>query len=103
MDEGHSESARVFKALSDENRLRILEMLSNGEKCACLLLERMDITQPTLSHHMKVLCDSGIVAARKSGKWIHYSICHDGFGSAAELFKTLTTAKPKECCEKDCC
>ena len=49
----------ICKALSDENRLRILQMLRSGEKCACKLLEELNISQPTLSHHMKILCDSG--------------------------------------------
>ena len=62
--------ASVFKALGDENRIRILQMLHGGELCACKLLETLNITQPTLSHHMKILCDNGI---RKEGKWSHYS------------------------------
>ena len=53
--------ADVFKAFCDENRIRILKLLTTGEKCACKLLEELNITQPTLSHHMKILCDSGIV------------------------------------------
>ncbi len=68
----------VFKALSDENRIRIFKMLRSGEKCACKLLEELNISQPTLSHHMKILCDAGIVTGRKAGKWTHYSICCDG-------------------------
>ena len=59
----------VLKALSDENRIRILKMLHSGEKCACKLLEELNISQPTLSHHMTILCDSGIVNGRKEGKW----------------------------------
>ena len=49
-------------------------MLSSGEKCACIILESFNFTQPTLSHHMKVLMDSGIVKCRKEGTWIHYSL-----------------------------
>jgi len=70
--------ARIFKALADENRLQILTLLQKGELCACHLLEELNITQPTLSHHMKLLCDSGIVNYRKEGKWMHYSISPDG-------------------------
>ena len=70
-------TAVIFKAFCDENRIRILQLLSDGEKCACKLLEEMNITQPTLSHHMKILCDSGIVEGRKEGKWMHYSISCD--------------------------
>ena len=66
--------ADVFKALSDGNRLAILRMLSDGETCACRMLEELDISQPTLSHHMKILCGSGLVKARRSGQWSYYSI-----------------------------
>jgi ArsR family transcriptional regulator, arsenate/arsenite/antimonite-responsive transcriptional repressor len=69
--------ALVFKALGDENRLQIVRMLSGGEKCACKLLEQIVITQPTLSHHMKILCDCGLVNVRREGKWSHYSL-NDG-------------------------
>lgn len=66
--------AVICKALSDPNRLQIMQMLSEGEKCGCKLLEAFDITQPTLSHHMKILCECGLVKSRKEGKWHHYSI-----------------------------
>ncbi|MEE0831631.1 MAG: metalloregulator ArsR/SmtB family transcription factor [Longicatena sp.] len=68
------ELAKMFKALGDENRLHIISLLSDGEKCACKLLDTLAITQPTLSHHMKILCDVGLVKARKDGKWTHYAI-----------------------------
>ena len=53
--------ALIFKAFCDENRVRIIKLLRSGEKCACKILEEIHVTQPTLSHHMKILCDSGIV------------------------------------------
>ena len=84
-------NARVFKALCDENRLMILEMLQSGEKCACVLLEKLNITQPTLSHHMKILVESGIVSSRKQGKWTHYSINAAGSEAAEKLLRKLTT------------
>ena len=83
----------IFKALSDENRIRILKMLHSGEKCACKLLEEMHITQPTLSHHMKILCDAGIVTSRKEGKWIHYSICCEGICRVRGLMKEVLSAE----------
>ena len=70
--------ASMFKAFCDENRLQILQLLRDGERCACSILDEMQITQPTLSHHMKILCDSGVVDGRKEGKWMHYSISEDG-------------------------
>ena len=66
--------ARLFKALSDPGRLMIVDMLSGGELCACVILEKFNITQPTLSHHMKTLCESGLVDSRKEGKWTYYSL-----------------------------
>ncbi|MCX7843729.1 MAG: metalloregulator ArsR/SmtB family transcription factor [Clostridia bacterium] len=74
MENKYVQNANLFKALSDPNRLMILEMLSDGELCACKILDALDITQPTLSHHMKILCDCGLVNATREGKWMHYSI-----------------------------
>lgn len=64
----------ICKALSDPNRLRIVQLLTYGEQCACELLEQMQITQSTLSHHMKTLEDCSLVSARREGKWSHYSL-----------------------------
>ena len=96
LEKNYSENARVFKAFCDENRLMILEMLQNGEKCACVLLVKLRISQPTLSHHMKILVDSGIVSARKDGKWTYYSISETGSENAANLLKELTTVSVKD-------
>jgi len=74
MNDTCEEFAQLFKALSDPNRLRIMRMLSYGELCACRLLEELNITQPTLSHHMGYLCECGLVNGRKEGKWMHYSL-----------------------------
>lgn len=89
MNIDEKKTATVFKAFCDENRIRILDMLSTGEKCACKLLEEIDVTQPTLSHHMKILCDSGIVVGRKEGKWTHYSISQKGIDEAQKYLDTL--------------
>ena len=79
----------IFKALSDENRIRILKILHSGEKCACKLREELNISQPTLSHHMKILCDAGIVNDRKEGKWTHYSMCCEGVQKVRAFMKDL--------------
>lgn len=81
--------AAMFKAFADENRIQILELLRDGERCACRLLEEMKITQPTLSHHMKILCDSGIVVGRKEGKWMHYSISKEAHSKVKESLEEL--------------
>ena len=72
-----SEISLICKALSDQNRLQIIYLLTYGEQCACELLEQMKITQPTLSHHMKVLENCSLVIARRKGKWSHYSLNRD--------------------------
>ncbi|WP_411335331.1 ArsR/SmtB family transcription factor [Ruminococcus gauvreauii] len=96
--------AVIFKAFCDENRIRIIKLLRSGEKCACKLLEEINVTQPTLSHHMKILCDSGIVVGRKEGKWTHYSISEKGVEQSKECLRQLTTldveCENKPCCEK---
>ena len=72
MDIKYNNNALLFKALSDANRLLIIEYLIEGERCACKILEQLQISQPTLSHHMKILCENDIVLGRKDGKWMHY-------------------------------
>ena len=84
-------TALIFKALADENRIRILKLLQNGEKCGCVLLDDLKITQPTMSHHMKILCDSEIVVGRKEGKWVYYSISSEGASAAVQCLQELTT------------
>ena len=92
----------IFKALCDENRVQIFRLLQGGERCACHLLEEMELTQPTLSHHMKILCDSGLVVGRKEGKWMHYSISAEGVKVAMDQLKMLTAVSggDSECCNK---
>lgn len=64
----------IFKALSDDNRLSILKSLTNQELCACHILDELEISQPTVSHHLKTLCDVGLINCRVEGKWKHYQI-----------------------------
>lgn len=97
----YEERARIFKAFCDENRLRILELLQSGEKCACKLLDDLNIQQSTLSHHMKILSDAGIVKGRKDGKWTHYSIDLDGSERAQETLRHILTINNGE--EDSCC
>lgn len=85
----YSRQARVFKAFCDENRLTILVLLSGGEKCACKLQEALGIGQSTLSHHMRILCDAGVVNARREGKWTHYSLNREGSETALRLLEQI--------------
>lgn len=81
----YKQQAKLFKAFCDENRLHIMNLLKTGEKCACKLLDALQISQPTLSHHMKILTEAGVVTGRKEGKWTHYSIAVQNVGLAIEL------------------
>ena len=89
------EISAICKAMSDINRLRIIEMLIQGEKCGCNLLDELQVTQPTLSHHMKVLSDCGLVISKKDGKWQHYSINRNNFKEYNEYITSIT------CCGKE--
>jgi len=91
MEEKYENNAKVFKALCDSNRLMIIEMLQSGEKCACVLLEDLNIVQSTLSHHMKILCESGLVGSRREGKWMYYSLNREGCEAAKKLLEEITT------------
>ena len=97
----YEKHAKVFRALCDEKRLRILELLRGGEKCACKLLENLDMCQSALSYHMKILIESGLVESRQEGKWTHYRISEKGSAYACSLLKELTTpnsaAKDNNC------
>ena len=95
------EIARIFKALGDERRIEIIRQLYKGEECACHLLEDLDISQPTLSHHMKILCDTHIVIPRKDGKWTHYSLNKAGIETAQNLLGKITNGMSED--KKSCC
>lgn len=82
-------AAKIFKALGDESRIRILQLLQDGEKCACKLLEAFSFSQPTLSHHMKILVESGLVVARREGKWMHYRLSPESVGEALYFIVNL--------------
>lgn len=85
MEDTYASYTSIFKALADETRLKIIEMLSSGEMCACKILEEFDITQPTLSYHMKILTESGLVNGRRDGAWMRYSLNEEN-GQALKLF-----------------
>lgn len=74
MKDNYAEYVQMFKALADETRLKIFKMLSEEELCACHILEGFNITQPTLSYHMKILTDSGLVIGKRDGAWMKYRL-----------------------------
>ena len=87
--------ARVFKAMSDENRLKILELLRKRDYNASELLEQMDFGQSTLSHHMGILQNAGVVQSRKNGKWIYYSLNRKAYEQMIEWMEHYLTS-PEE-------
>jgi len=93
MEKANQITARIFKAMGDENRLTILTLLHTGERCACRIQEALNISQPTLSHHMRILLDAGLVNARKDGKWIYYSLNETGTQQAKELLCCILNLK----------
>ncbi|MBI5741341.1 MAG: metalloregulator ArsR/SmtB family transcription factor [Nitrospirae bacterium] len=64
----------IFKALSDETRLKMLKIFEKGEICVCDLVSVLDMSQPKISFHLNVLKEAGLIKDRKQGKWVHYSI-----------------------------
>ena len=95
-------NTKVFTAFFDVTRLKILEHLRSGEKCASALLEQVSVGQPTLSYHMKILVESGIVTARKVHKWTYYSICDCGKKRVKEMLKQLDSLIGNEAAENPC-
>ncbi len=89
MDKSYGQYALLMKALADETRLKIFHMLSQGELCACNILEEFDISQPTLSYHMKILSESDLVNSRRDGVWMRYSINKGGLDLLKNFFDEI--------------
>jgi ArsR family transcriptional regulator len=95
-------TARLCRALSDENRLRIVGMLTSGERCVCELTAALDLGQSLLSHHLKTLKDAGIVTDRREGRWVYYTLCCDALDELSLSLESLTPAvgagRAEDCC-----
>ena len=102
METAHEDCAKVFKAFCDEKRLRIFELLRSGEKCACKLLEDLDICQSALSYHMKILVESGLVESRQEGKWTYYTISKRGSEYAQKLLELITKTTSADAADYFC-
>jgi ArsR family transcriptional regulator len=95
--------AQLFKALGDDTRLRVLELLSGGERCVCELQASLRIAQPLLSFHLRVLRDADLVADRRGGRWAYYSLRSQaiaGLGEAVDLIRLRAdaAAEKTKCC-----
>lgn len=85
-----------LKAMADPNRMKIIDLLSNGSLCACDVLAHFNFTQPTLSHHMKVLERAGIIMVDKKGQWHHYQLRADFVADCLRSMHQLLTGKDNE-------
>ncbi len=94
MENSYAIYTTIFKALADETRLKIIAMLSSGEMCACKILEEFDITQPTLSYHMKILTESGLVNGVRDGAWMRYSLNEENGYLLKMFLDQLLMGKP---------
>jgi len=106
MKHSYAEYVPALKAVSDETRLKIIDMISCGEMCACDILEGLDISQSTLSYHMKILSESGLVNAVRDGAWMRYTLNKEKTDTLITYFKYITSEKDdcicKKCCHKEC-
>lgn len=100
MKKNNEEKVLMFKALSDNNRLQIIGMLSCGELCACEILKKLNVTQPTLSHHMKTLIDCNLVTARKEVNWMYYKLNMNAIEKLLSYIKYISSDKDDCICKK---
>ncbi len=85
-------AARILKAVADPNRLRLLSIVkagNGGEACVCDLTEALELGQPTVSHHLKILVDAGLFKREKRGTWAYYSLVPGALDRAASLITQL--------------
>ena len=99
MKYAHVEYVPIFKALADETRLKIVEMLSCDEMCACHLLEYFHISQSTLSYHMKVLTRCGLIDGRRDGSWMRYKINREKAAIVREFWDYISTEQETCICK----
>jgi ArsR family transcriptional regulator, arsenate/arsenite/antimonite-responsive transcriptional repressor len=90
---------RLFRALGDETRLRLIEKLRGGEQCVCDLTDELDASQPRLSFHLKTLKDAGLVTDRREGRWVYYALNPEAFATFERLLGELrpTRAAARTC------
>jgi len=96
-------AARWFHALSDETRLRLVELLSHGERCVCELAGVTGAAQPRLSFHLKTLKDAGLVTDRRDGRWVYYALRPDVLDRIAAFARSVKPGKHAGSCAAACC
>ena len=98
LEQVYVDNAKILKAISDPKRLRIVDMLSCGELCGCEILEAFQITQPTLSHDMRVLIEAGVVKDRREGKNTYYSLDQERLAKFTSTLHEITVPKTNCVC-----
>jgi len=86
------EPIKVFKALSDETRIRMLTLLSEGELCVCEIMQALDISQSRASRNLGILKDAGLLKDRRDGQWVHYSLNKEGTAYYSALLELLNNS-----------
>ena len=95
--------AQLFHALSDETRLGIVDLLRDGERCVCDLMEGLDAAQSRLSFHLKVLRDAGLVHDRPAGRWTYYTLCTETLAEAEGSLAGMRPRPPRRRLPVKCC
>src|SRR5690625_1676879 len=94
--------ATIFQALADPARLRLLSIIASpqgGEACVCDLTEPVDLSQPTVSHHLKILTDAGLLTRDKRGKWVYYAVVPQALDTLGEVLRVEHQGTgPTSCC-----
>ncbi|MFW5838697.1 MAG: ArsR/SmtB family transcription factor [Bacillota bacterium] len=86
-----------FKVLSDKHRLEIIELLLKGETCGCTLIDKIPVSQPTLSYHLKIITASGLATSKREGNWIKHYINKDKIDELIDFLKQLRDTEAEEC------
>jgi len=98
--------SEVFKALGDSTRLEIVRLLIGKEMCVCDIMDSFQVSQPTISHHLRTLKQAGLVRDKKEGKWIYYSLDSETFKVLERFFEPYITCgsveRVRTCSEEDC-
>jgi len=89
--------ALIFKALGDKNRLALLELIARGENCGCTLIDKLDVTQPTMTYHINILEEAGLITSRKEGIWRKLEINQESLEMLSIYLKDLNIV---EVCKK---
>lgn len=100
--------ARRFQALSDEKRIRILQLLAEGERCVCEIMPALGLRQSLLSFHLKTLKDAGLVTDRRAGRWVHYALVSEALEELGDFARAVAWSSdnplhtPEEACTDSC-